>query len=160
MYLCEDGAGQSAAQVCVRFEWYALQRKYVPRVPIYQLVNVWLMRPYHLMTKYEINPASREKRGVCLSGEKCFGDLGCYSCIKKFSVYTPEEIDMEFYLYTAPNAAKQTIHYVQYDSDINSVNLDKSRNLWVIIHGFEGQWPLPWQELMTSALLAKVFTQF
>ncbi len=101
----------------------------------------------------------RQKRGlldICLSGEKCYAELGCFPCMYKFHAQSPDKINMVFYLHTDSNTTNQTVWYNDFREKIPLLRLDTGKDLWVIIHGFEGQWPLPWLQLMTTALISRV----
>lgn len=130
----------------------------IPRL----LAVFWLWYSYGITAAFKVADvklgAARIKRGltdICLSGEKCYDGLGCFPCQYKFHAQSPEEINMVFYLHTDSNTTNQTVWYKNFEASIPRLRLDVSRDLWVIIHGFEGQWPLPWMELMTTALLSE-----
>lgn len=140
---------------------------YIVRFSLSDLYRVWaLLLLIHLITNYDLVSAHRIERGVsdiCLSGQRCYGDLGCFPCFKGFHAQSPQKINMAFYLYTPTgvsgsqvNDDVQTIPYVTFNRSVQNAELDSQKDLWVITHGFEGQWPLPWLELMREALVQKV----
>lgn len=73
-----------------------------------------------------------------------------------------DKIEPEFYLYTTKNdKINQTINVFNLTESIKKLDVDKSKELFAIIHGWNTQWNLSeWMFIMKDALIEKVWLMF
>lgn len=81
-------------------------------------------------------------------GEKCCENLGCFSNKKG----TPWEhlgqkpdcmsdIKPEFFLFTPENNTAQSFDYFSFNATVDSLRINTSKPFFVVIHGYNTQWP-------------------
>lgn len=95
----------------------------------------------------------------CRTGKMCDKDLGCFEqgtktpwCHQGAIPETPAKINPEFYVYS-PGGREQIIDYSGLAISVNELVLDTSKELWILVHGFGGEWPKTWMFRMKDVLI-------